>query len=83
MLLYMLIFWPEVQGPDLSAKPNSQFLGLQKGISLNSHNGTDNGTWNNRHLENNGNGKGWFSHVLESGIVSSSSCIKIPYVGSV
>lgn len=57
----------EGQGPDLSDKPNSQFLSLQKEISLSSHNGTDNGTWNNRHLENNGNGKGWFSHVLESG----------------
>jgi hypothetical protein len=65
----------EVQGPDLSAKPNSQFLSLQKEISLNSHNGTDNGTWNSRHLENNGNGKGWFSHMLESGMVSSSNSL--------
>lgn len=62
----------EAQGPDLSAKPNSQFLSLQKGISFNSHNGTDNGTWNNQHLENNGNGKGWFSRVLKSGHSKSS-----------
>ena len=67
----------EVQGPDLSAKPSSQFLSLQKEISLNSHNGTDNGTWNTRHSENNGNGKGWFSHMLESGMVSSSNFLML------
>lgn len=57
----------EIQGPDMSARPNSQLLSLPKGISLNSHHGSNNGTRDNRHLENNGNAKGWFSHVLEAG----------------
>ena len=68
----------EIRGPDMSARPNSQLISLPKGISLNSHHGSNNGTRDNRHLENNGNAKGWFSHVLEAGIISSSSCIRIP-----
>ncbi|KAF5449558.1 hypothetical protein F2P56_029990 [Juglans regia] len=57
----------ETQCPDLSAKPNLQFPSLPKGTLLNSHHGSDNGTQNNGHLENNGNEKGWFCHVLEAG----------------
>jgi hypothetical protein len=57
----------KIQGVNLSCKPNSQFLSFPKGISFNSHHGSDNGTRDNRHLENNGNGKGWFSHVLDAG----------------
>lgn len=54
----------EIQGPDLSAKPNSQFINLPKGIFLNSHHGSDAGTRNSQHLEN---GKGWFCQVLQAG----------------
>ncbi|KAL5761677.1 hypothetical protein ACOSP7_017941 [Xanthoceras sorbifolium] len=57
----------ENEGCELSAKPKSQLQGLPKEISLNSHYGSSNGTADNRHLENNENGRRWFSHVLEAG----------------
>ncbi|KAG6651122.1 uncharacterized protein LOC122313294 [Carya illinoinensis] len=57
----------QTKGLDLSAKPNLQFHSLPKGISLKSHHESDNGTRNSWHLESNGNGKGWFDHVLEAG----------------
>lgn len=84
-LLGQVATYRETQGPDLSAKPNLQIQSLPKGIALNSHHGSDNGTRNSWHLETNGNGngKGWFDHVLEAGIISSSSHTKNPLVGSV
>lgn len=59
----------KIKGPDLVAKSRSQLLGLPKEISLKSHDARDNVIQNNFHLKNNGSGKGWFSHVLEAGIV--------------
>ncbi|XP_041014533.1 uncharacterized protein LOC121257556 [Juglans microcarpa x Juglans regia] len=66
-LLGQVVSYHETRGLDLSAKPNLQFQSLPKGISLNSHHGSDNGTRNSWHLESRGNGKGWFDHVLEAG----------------
>ncbi|KAH7516039.1 hypothetical protein FEM48_Zijuj10G0092200 [Ziziphus jujuba var. spinosa] len=57
----------KIQGSDMSAKPNSQYLGLPKDLPLSSYHGSNNGTRNSSHLDNNGSGKGWFSYVLEAG----------------
>ncbi|KAK3222919.1 hypothetical protein Dsin_009944 [Dipteronia sinensis] len=64
----------ENEGRGLFAKPKSQLQGFPKEISLNSHYGSNNGTADNRHLENNENGGRWLSHVLEAG--SSKSSLK-------
>lgn len=58
----------KIQGSDGSAKPNSQYLGLPKDMPLSSYHGSNSGTRNNSHLDNNGSGKGWISYVLEAGI---------------
>ncbi|KAK9277236.1 hypothetical protein L1049_006775 [Liquidambar formosana] len=57
----------EIQGQEPSAKPKSQFLGLPNEILQNSHHGSNNGTHNNLHLENKGNGREWISYMLDAG----------------
>lgn len=59
----------KIQVSDAPAKPNSQSLGFPKDVSFSSYHESNNGTRNNSHLENKGSGKGWFSCVLEAGIV--------------
>ncbi|XWS23135.1 hypothetical protein CRYUN_Cryun29cG0095100 [Craigia yunnanensis] len=54
-------------GRELSAKPKKELLGLPKDISVNSDHQSDNRSINNIHVENNGNARGFFSHVLEAG----------------
>lgn len=56
----------KIQESARSVNPNSQLLGFPKEKSLNSYGG-DGATQNNLHLQKNGNGSGWFSHVLEAG----------------
>lgn len=57
----------KIQDAARSVKPNTQLLGFPKEISLNSYGG-ESGTQNNLHIQKNGIGSGWFSHVLEAGI---------------
>ena len=54
-------------GCELFSKPKQELLGLPKDISVNSHHQSDNKSINNIHFENNGNARGFFSHVLEAG----------------
>ncbi|XP_010096566.2 uncharacterized protein LOC21387745 [Morus notabilis] len=56
----------KIQDAARSVKPNTQLLGFPKEISLNSYGG-ESGTQNNLHIQKNGIGSGWFSHVLEAG----------------
>ncbi|XVF03255.1 hypothetical protein REPUB_Repub04eG0245400 [Reevesia pubescens] len=58
---------------ELSAKPKQELLSLPKDISANSHYQSANRSINNIHVENNGNAKGFFSHVLEAGHSKSDS----------
>ncbi|XVF85861.1 hypothetical protein PTKIN_Ptkin17bG0151800 [Pterospermum kingtungense] len=55
------------EGHEPSAKPKQELLGLRKDISVNPHHQSDNMSINNMRLENNGNARGLFSHVLEAG----------------
>ncbi|XWS34158.1 hypothetical protein CRYUN_Cryun21dG0016100 [Craigia yunnanensis] len=54
-------------GRELSAKPKQELLGLPKDISVNSHHQSGNRSINNIHVENNGNARGFFSHLLDAG----------------
>ncbi|XP_022733793.1 uncharacterized protein LOC111287469 [Durio zibethinus] len=54
-------------GHELLAKPKKELLDLPKDISANSHHQSDNRSINNIHVKNNGNARGFFSHVLEAG----------------
>ncbi|XVE53165.1 hypothetical protein DITRI_Ditri02bG0181900 [Diplodiscus trichospermus] len=60
-------------GRELSVKPKQELLGLPKDISVNSNHQSDNRFINNGHVENNGNARGFFSHVLEAGHGKSNS----------
>ncbi|KAK6242686.1 hypothetical protein SCA6_008075 [Theobroma cacao] len=60
-------------GRELPAKPKQELLGLPKGISVNSHHQSDNRSINTIHFENNGNARGFFSHVFEAGHTKSNS----------
>ncbi|XWS64209.1 hypothetical protein CRYUN_Cryun06bG0166800 [Craigia yunnanensis] len=71
--LHFLGHDPYHGGYELSIKPKQELLGLPKDISVNSHHQSDNRSINNIHVENNGNDRGFFSHVLEAGHGKSNS----------
>ncbi|GMI87417.1 hypothetical protein like AT1G69360 [Hibiscus trionum] len=60
-------------GPEPSAKPKPELLGLPKDISVNSHHQSDKRAINNMHVGNNEHARGFFSHVLEAGNSRSNS----------
>ncbi|CAK7326159.1 unnamed protein product [Dovyalis caffra] len=57
----------ESRGHELASKPKQELQGFPKEISANFHYRSDNGTLNGPHLQNNANGKCWFSHTFDSG----------------
>ncbi|XP_022726036.1 uncharacterized protein LOC111282286 [Durio zibethinus] len=71
--LHFLGHGPYHGGRELSVKPKQEPFGLPKDISVNSHQQSDNRSINNIHVENNGNARGFFSHVLEAGHGKSNS----------
>ncbi|XWS69657.1 hypothetical protein CRYUN_Cryun04dG0198000 [Craigia yunnanensis] len=70
---HFLVHDPYHGGRELSVQPKQELLGLPKEISVNSHHQSDNRSINNIHFENNGNARGFFSHVLEAGHGKSNS----------
>ncbi|OMO71910.1 hypothetical protein COLO4_27938 [Corchorus olitorius] len=60
-------------GRELPAKPKQELIVLPKDVSVNYHRHSDNRSINNIHFENNGNARGFFSHVLEAGHSKSNS----------
>lgn len=63
----------ETKDHELSAKLKSQLPRLLKEVSRNSHLESSNGSSKNRHLQNNENGRGWFSPMFEAGPSKSVS----------